>query len=1121
MWFGTYEGLNKFDGYTFTVYKYNRSNLKSIGNDIILDILEDKKGNLWIATSLGLELFDRNTETFIHYKRNGANFWAESLFQDSKGQLWVGTDQGLWLLDLTTRTFTEYQHQPNNATSLSNNFVDQITEDLEGNLWLATNDGLNRFDPQRKTFTSYKHDPGNVHSIGSDLVVTVFIDSKGKLWVGTQGSGIARYNKTTNAFTNFRYDPENKNGISHNDILSFMEDKNGKLWVGTENGGISILNTHNNTFATYTHDDNDPTTVSSNSIHSLYKDNIGNVWIGTYSAGINLLTRFGKKFALYTHLPNRLNHNNVLCIKGDSEENIWIGTDGGGLDRFDRKAKTFEHYSTEKTGSKQIKGNYIHYVLEVGKGVLAIGYHRRGFELFSTRTGSIAYYMPQKGNPRSLSNANVMMMIQARDGTLWLGTYGGGLNSYDLKTRQFTQYLPNSKDPNSLAGTIVYCLLEDKEGNIWAGTNNGLDLLDRKTNRFIHHQYDPNNPHSLTHNLVQTLLEDSKSNIWVGTAGGGLNLYHKKTNTFTLYTEAEGLANNTIWGILEDKKGVLWISSNKGLTKFIPAKTTCQNYGISDGIQANEFKANACYQTADGEMYFGGVKGFNAFYPDSIQRNPVIPSVFITNFQVFNRVLAIQGADSLLKKSILETNELTLSYQQDVFSLEFTALNYTSTEKNQYSYRMEGFDKDWAYVGAQRKATYTNLNPGTYVFKVKAANNDCIWNEQGDSLIIHILPPWWKTPWFRILSGLLIIGLVVSIYNIRLKTIKQQNKRLEKLVDDRTRNLQFANEEINEINQELVVREEEIKSQNEDLFQQREELISQNEELVRSQTEIDEQRRLLSQQNQELSEARQIIECQNEEILLQNQGLDLEVKERTKELVEYTQQLEQFAFIVAHNLRSPVARILGLGHVLELSKNSPEDERMIISKMILTTEELDRVVRDINMILEVRKNNTLPISEINLSEEVAMIKSNLETEIQDTQAEIIEDFSDISTLQTVKPYIDSILINLISNAIKYRDTKRNPCIKIKTEIQAEYVCLSVSDNGLGIDMEANKKNIFNLYKRFHTHVEGKGMGLYLVKTQVIALGGKIEVESEVNKGSTFKVFLKNNGSQQKNGNSTA
>jgi ligand-binding sensor domain-containing protein/signal transduction histidine kinase len=1091
MWFATDEVLNKYDGYTFTAYKHDPKKTSSLSHSFIRSLLEDQDGNFWVGTESGLDRFDRKQEAFIHYPLGSSPLILRNIFQDRKKRIWLGTSRGLHLFNAVDGTFKRYPFTKKDPNSLGHHIFN-IVEDNEGYLWLSTPVGLNRFDPQTQQFAYYLHDPNKRNSIGSNWINTVYKDSKGRIWIGTRGGGIALFNPTKNSFINFRHDPANPNSVAHNDILSLVEDKDGKLWVGTETGGISVFDYAKNSFVNYQHDAMDPTSLSGNSIHSLYRDDIGNLWAGTWASGVNFLPRFRDKFAHYKQVANNnpgLSNNNVTAITGDRDGNIWMGTDGSGVNVLNRRQKTILHYRHEVNNTNSIKSDIVITATEVSEDIIAVGYHRVGFDLMNRKTGHITH-LPEDDTSTVLPNQSVVEVYK----DLWLGTYDGiGLFYYDRKNNRFTRHHHDRHDPHSINGDAVNALLEDQEGNLWVGTNAGLDYFDRKKNQFIHHQADTTNPYSISNDVIHSIVKDQRGNLWIGT-GRGLNFFDKKTQRFTTYTEQEGLANNTIYGILEDQKGNLWLSSNKGISRFNPETKACRNYDVSDGLQDNVFNFNAWYKTPQGELFFGGINGFNVFHPDSVHDNPFVPPVRITGLQIFNQPVAI-GKDALLQQHITQTREITLSYKESVFTLEFAALNYTQPEKNQYAYQLEGFDPDWNNIGTRRTATYTNLDAGTYTFRVKASNNDGVWNEEGTALIIHILPPWWKSWWFRSAAALLLAGMALTYYKIRVNTIKRQNKQLEKSVLERTRELKIANEEISEINKELVVREEEIQSQNDELY-------SRNNELVRRQEEIATQRDLLADQNQQLQEARTIIEAHN-------QTLDQEVKERTQELVDYNQQLEQFAFIAAHNLRAPVARILGLGQILELAKDNPQEEKLIVDKLIFTTEELDRVVKDINTVLVIRKNTVLTISEINLTEELQLIEDNLKNEIADTQAEIRADFTQVNMIHSVKPYLDSILLNLISNAIKYRQPGKNPCIQIRTETQNGYVCLSIKDNGLGIDLQHHQKQLFNLYKRFHAHVEGKGMGLYLVKTQVMALGGKIEVESQVNVGTTFKVFLKN------------
>ncbi|HYG38512.1 MAG TPA: triple tyrosine motif-containing protein, partial [Cytophagales bacterium] len=736
---------------------------------------------------------------------------------------------------------------------------------------------------------------------------------------------------------------------------------------------------------------------------------------------------------------NSISTNHLVDIEWDSISNcLWIATWGKGLDQLNPETGKFKHYRHSLNDRTSIAGDNL-WSLNLNKeGTLIIGSIGNGFSIYDREKDSFINYNAEDG----LAEQNIVSILYDNEGILWLGSWGNGVERVNLS--EDGRAIFDSLKGNQLKS--VFDIIEDKEGIIWFSGSTGFTS------------------------------------------------YDKKTGKFTRYTTEDGLPGSMVDGALQDNNGFFWLSTNKGIVRFDPKEKIFQTFTENDGLPTNQFEANLL-ESADGKMYFSSGEGFVVFHPDSIKNNPVIPPVILTNFQIFNKPVTIRP-DTPLKQQISITKEITLSYLQSVFSFEFTALNYSFPEKNQYAYKMEGFEEEWNLT-EKRSATYTNLNPGTYTFRVKASNNDGIWNNEGIALKIHILPPWWKTWWFTMLVTCLSVGIIVTYYYY----LKQQNKKLEKTVTDRTKELTIANNQINDKNKELVLTQEEINAQNE-------ELQAANNELVQNQEEIASQRDQLSRQNQELLKAHKIIEEQNREITLHNQTLDLEVKERTKELLEYNQQLEQFAFIAGHNLRAPVARILGLGGLLKLEGIKPEEEKMIVGKMVLTTEELDQVVKDINTILEVKKSGIPEASEIDLSKQLEIIKANLEEDINYTEAKIISDFSMVNIIYSVKPYIDSILFNLIHNAIKYRNPEKSPVIRVKTEIYQDYICLTVSDNGLGINLENHKKNIFTLYKRFHTHVEGKGMGLYLVKTQVLSLGGNIEVDSKVNIGTTFKVFFK-------------
>ena len=787
LWFGTYEGLNRYDGYTFKVYKNDPENPFSLSKNNVEAILEDHLGTLWIGTEGGLNRFDREKDRFTHYKNNPndpgslSNNYIRSIYEDRSGTLWVGTQGGgLNQFDRKEGKFIRYINDPSNPKSLSQNNVLSILEDRHGHLWICTDYGLNYFDRETKEFRRYVNDPHNPHSISPNGIWRIYEDRSGNLWVGTWGGGLNRFDPQKNWFVHYQNNPNDPTSLSNNVVRSIHEDHYGNLWIGTDGGGLDKLVADstvggNDRFIHYQNDPQDLMSLSGNSVLSIFEDQLGILWVGTNFNGISKYNPGKRHFVLYRNRPNDVNSlskNTIHAVCEDSQGMIWIGTGGGGLDRLDRKKNQFTHYVTDPQNPHSVSNNTIRSVYEDRHNRLWIGTDN-GLNYFNRQEGKFIRYRNDLNNPHSISNNSIYNIYEDRAGNLWLGTFGGGLNRFDYAKGEFTRYVHDPNDPRSISDNFIWTMYEDSSGNFWIGTlMGGLDRFNTEKGIFFHYQSDSRDSNSISDNKVICLYEDHAGNFWLGTSNG-LNKFDRKTGTSHWYSESDGLPNNSIHGILEDDHGNLWIGTNHGLSKFNSTTGRYKNYFENYGLQGDEFSTNACFRIRSGEMIFGGIHGLNIFHPDSIIDDPSLPKVVLTDFQIFNKPVAIgeniEGR-TILAKSISECNEIHLSYKENVFSFEFAGLHYASPKGNLYAYMMEGFEKEWNYTDANRRfVTYTNLPGGTYTFRVKASNNQGKWNDQGTSIRIIITPPFWKTIWFYGLLLIVLGGIAYWVYQWRVQ----------------------------------------------------------------------------------------------------------------------------------------------------------------------------------------------------------------------------------------------------------------------------------------------------------------------------------------------------------------
>ncbi len=808
VWFGTRNGLTRYDGYAFTLFEHNPYDSTSLSDNDISYLYEDREGSIWICTwGGGLNRFDPALGTFRRFQHGSSgpqmipDRRVQTILQDNTGKLWVGTfSGGLTELDPQTGATTSYSHDERNPGSIASNRIWAIAKDAVGNLWIGTDNGLDQFQPHTRTFRHFRHDPLDKFSISHDRVRAIHVDRQNSIWIGTQNGLAQLIDAETGRFDRYRADPSNPAALSDSIVNCILEDRAGRLWVGTYSGGLNLLDRTTGKFQRFVHDPDLSTTLSHNDVRSLVEDRSGILWVGTRRGGVSRLDQRPQKFRSYAHEPgnaNSLIHNRTHSFAEDLDGNIWIGTDDG-LDRWDRRQNKFAHI---RVGPTSLPSSRIFCVLRATTGRIWVATDAGVAELDPQRN-RVTTYRHNPANPGSLGSNDCVYITEDQAGRIWVSTYGGGMSCLDPRTQKWTRI----QVQHGLSDNRPNFVLHDGDV-LWIATTSGLNRMELSSGHIRVYRYDPQDSNTLSDDRISVICKsrrstkDGRTTYWVGTPGRGLNQLTMDTHgpgtiTINRYSKSDGLSSDFILGILEDDDGRLWISSDRGLTRFDPVTATARNYDVLDGLQSNEFTGKAFLQTQNGEMIFGGAKGFTVFDPSRMIDNPHRPPVVLTGLRIFDRPLPTSRAPFAL-------DDLVLSYRDNFFSFEFAALDYTNAEKNAYAYKLEGFDEDWIYTGSRRFASYTNIDPGEYVLRVKASNNDGVWNEEGTSLRIHIIPPFWKTWWFRVFLALGIVTMVVIVHRVRTQSIKARNRQLEKLVSDRTHSLLESNRALLEANEQI------------------------------------------------------------------------------------------------------------------------------------------------------------------------------------------------------------------------------------------------------------------------------------------------------------------------------
>ena len=740
MWFGTQDGLNKYDGYNFKIFKNNPSDSTSLTDNFIFSIYEDQSDILYIETQSGtLHQYKPRSESFqivymdsLNLKRAKVST-VGAMFQESSGIKWTGG--------------------------------------------LGSGTGLKRLDIKTGKTTLFKHDSADPYSLSDDKVYSVYKDRSGNLWVGTF-SGLDRLDELTGNFFHYRNDPDDPNSLPDNWVWPIYEDSRGNLWVGTVRGGLGMFDPGSNSFFNYKNDPNDPTSINDNFVFSIYEDRSGLIWIGTNLGGISYFNPSTQDFEHYKHNPenkNSLSDDVILSMLLDRNGSYWIGTRNGGLNKLDYNSKKFIHYYNDPINSNSLNSNSIQSLLEDRSGVIWIGSYSNGLDSFDPKSGTFTHYTHDPSDPGTLTDNRIYSLVEDKDGNIWIGTYGGGLNKIDRKSGKISNYQFNENDTSSISSNATWSVAFDESDNLWIGTfGGGVNVFNQDSQTFRHFKNIPDDSTSIIDNSIIRVFKDSKDNMWFGTTKG-LSRYSWKSDNFRNYNENDGLANSWVYGIVEDKKGNLWLSTNNGLSKFNPEKEIFKNYYYKDGLQGNEFNQNSfAKDRKTGNLLFGGPNGFNVFNPDSLKDNIYSPPIEFTGYMRYNT--DDEEGKPIIEKGISKRDSILLTYKDNIITLEFAALSYYNNLENQYKYKLEGFNENWIQLGNNHSVTFTNLSPAEYSLRVIGSNNDGVWNEEGTSLLILVSPPWWKT---NIAYSIYFIAFFSLLFGVRRIEIKRREQKAQ------------------------------------------------------------------------------------------------------------------------------------------------------------------------------------------------------------------------------------------------------------------------------------------------------------------------------------------------------
>jgi len=1054
MWFGTDGGLDKFDGYEFTNYKHNPTDTNSLIANYIVALFEDSFGILWVGSGYsGLCAFDREAEFFHRYTHDNNKSISSNnirtIFEDSKGNLWVGTSGGgLNMFNREENTFSQIQKDSTEQNTLGSNYITSIDEDIQGNLWLGSTEGiLTRFNLNNSSFLNIDvgiEIQGNLHNSNYGKI---YVDEDDDVWFGTE-LGVFLYNKKTGKIKNYNQGLDNKH-LSSNAVTSIFEMEKGTILISTDHGGLNILDKKSETIVKYKYDKFEKTTVSNNQLFAINQSSDGIIWIGSFRGGVNYYDKQSTKFTKQKSLLSGKNLLNccgsVTDIIEDKDNTLWVSYDGNGIELFESGEEEISFHN-EPIKGLNLNTSIITELLSDNNNDIWIGTYLNGMYRYDVDSKSATHFINTQKKCSILPGNSVWTIENYDDNSIWVGTMSDGCGIFDKNGKMLQHYLHDADDSTTISNNDVFVIFKDSNKNIWIGTRNGLNRYLVNSNSFKQYLSIYDDTSSLFGRWVYDIFQDSDGNIWIGT-GAGLNLYKPETDNFEYYTSVDGLKGEKVFSIEEDLNGNLWLSTDKGISKFNYYEKNFRNYDISDGLQGSSFNYTSSFRDSKGRLYFGGTNGFNVFNPEKIIDNNILPKTYITEFSVFNKPVSPKHNPKIIDKHINFANKITLSYNQTVFAIKFAAINYTNTQKNKYQYMLEGFDEKWVNSGIKREANYTNLNPGSYRFLVKAANNDGIWNETPTILEIEIKPPIWKTKLFIVFEIFAFIFLIILLYYYRLKRLLSEKTVLTKKVNERT---------------------EQIEKQKLELEEHRNHL----EELVENRT-------------------KELVEAKNK----------AEDSDRLK---------SAFLANMSHEIRTPMNGIVGISRLLLSPGNSSIDIEKYLKLINENSDTLLRLIEDIldyslieaNQLL--LKKSTFQITEVidNIFSSIAINQSHGKFDLIKTNN--LKNKGLI--LFTDKFRLSQILTNFLNNACKFTSQGSVEIILDQTDTD---IVIKVKDTGVGIPKDEHERVFRRFHRNENNSSQFRGVGLGLAISTHLAknMGAIIELESETAKGSTFTLKL--------------